>query len=62
MLTEERRKRIADMLLTNDAAYSKIAHTTNPYGDGKASERIVNSILYHFGKTNHRPKDFLAKP
>ncbi len=53
---------IADMLLTNDAAYSKIAHTTNPYGDGKASERIVKSILYHFGKTNHRPKDFLANP
>lgn len=49
---------LADMLLTDDEAYAKIAHTTNPYGDGKASERIVNSILYHFGKTDDKPKDF----
>lgn len=49
---------LAHMLLTDDEAYAKIALTTNPYGDGKASERIVKSILYHFGKTNDRPEDF----
>ena len=25
----------------------------NPYGDGKASERIVKAILNYFGKDNH---------
>lgn len=50
---------LAHMLLTDDEAYAKIALTTNPYGDGKASERIVKSILYHFGKTGDRPKDFV---
>ena len=24
-------------------------HAINPYGDGHASKRIVNFILYHFG-------------
>ena len=27
-------------------------------GDGRASERIVQAILYHFGITNERPEDF----
>ncbi len=49
---------LANMLLTDDAAYTKIAHTTNPYGDGKASLRIVDSILYYFGVNSERPEDF----
>ena len=49
---------LAHMLLTDKEAYARIAQTTNPYGDGRASERIVNAILYHFGKTNERPEDF----
>lgn len=51
-------EKLADMLLTDSAAYEKIAHTANPYGDGKASERITEAILYHFGETDNAPKDF----
>ena len=35
----------ASLLLTDKAAYEKIAHIANPYGDGKAAPRIVQ-ILY----------------
>lgn len=50
---------MAHMLLTDKAAYDKIAHTANPYGDGRASERTVQAILYHFGKISERPQDLL---
>ncbi len=50
---------MAHMLLTDKAAYDKIAKTANPYGDGRASERIVEAILYHFGKTDKRPHDLI---
>lgn len=32
----------------------------NPYGDGKASIRIVDSILYYFDKIEKRPQEFHA--
>ena len=32
------------LLLTDPEAYSKMANAVNPYGDGKASERIIRSI------------------
>ncbi len=35
----------AKRLLTDEAAYGKMAHATNPYGDGHASERIVAWLL-----------------
>ena len=50
---------LAHMLLTDKAAYEKIARTANPYGDGRASERIVQAILYYFGKSEERPKDLV---
>jgi len=34
-----------DRLLDDDAAYQKMARAANPYGDGKASERIAASLL-----------------
>ena len=49
---------LANMLLTDKEAYIRIAQTTNPYGDGRASERIVDAILYHFGIQGNRPQDF----
>jgi UDP-N-acetylglucosamine 2-epimerase (non-hydrolysing) len=45
-------------LLTDQALYEKMSHAANPYGDGKASERIVEAILYHFGRTSTRPQPF----
>lgn len=32
-------------LLTNKDEYNKMSHASNPYGDGHASERIVNNII-----------------
>ncbi len=38
----------ATLLLENQAEYDKIKNAQNPYGDGKASERIVDAIVNHF--------------
>lgn len=35
-------------LLTNPTEYQKMSRAHNPYGDGKACERIVNKIIEHF--------------
>lgn len=36
-------------LLTNESLYLQMANARNPYGDGKASERIVQAIKHYFG-------------
>ena len=35
----------AKKLLDNEEEYNKMAKAVNPYGDGHASERIVDAIL-----------------
>lgn len=50
---------LACELLDDEAAYNKMAKAANPYGDGNASERIVDAILYHFGVKENRPDDYL---
>ena len=35
-------------LLTNQSLYESMSHATNPYGDGHASEKIVESILRRY--------------
>lgn len=50
--------RLANELLDDPAAYAKMAKAVNPYGDGHASERIVQAILWHFGRAAQRPADF----
>lgn len=45
-------------LLDSEEEYKKMAHAANPYGDGNASQRIVEAILYRFGKRDKRPEDF----
>lgn len=47
----------AHALLTDKALYEKMSQAANPYGDGQASKRIVQSILHHFGKSQ-RPEPF----
>lgn len=54
---EERVYRLAKELLTSEAEYSKMAHAVNPYGDGRASERIADALLYEFKYINKRPQD-----
>lgn len=46
------------VLLDNEAEYKKMAHSVNPYGDGRASERIVAALRYRFGLTENRPEPF----
>jgi UDP-N-acetylglucosamine 2-epimerase (non-hydrolysing) len=45
-------------LLTDKAAYEKMAKARNPYGDGRASERIADAILYHFRRIPSPPAEF----
>ena len=51
---------LACELLESKDAYNKMAHAANPYGDGDASKRIIDAILYKFGVTNKRPEDYLT--
>ncbi|WP_270249051.1 UDP-N-acetyl glucosamine 2-epimerase, partial [Lactobacillus acidophilus] len=37
-------------LLENKEAYDKMANAKNPYGDGHASDRIMNAIYYYFNR------------
>jgi len=50
----------ARKLLTDGAAYDRMSKAANPYGDGRASERIVQAILHHFGRRSERPDAFQA--
>lgn len=46
-------------LLEDETAYTEMANAKNPYGDGKASERIMDAIAYYFDKKhNQKPVDF----
>ena len=41
------------------AAYEEMANAKNPYGDGHASDRIMDAIAYYFDKANtKRPAEF----
>lgn len=46
------------LLLDDDAEYQRMARSVNPYGDGHASERILEAIRYWFGITDKRPEPF----
>ncbi|WP_313997047.1 non-hydrolyzing UDP-N-acetylglucosamine 2-epimerase [uncultured Paenibacillus sp.] len=48
----------ARKLLTDRNAYERMSKAANPYGDGRASERIVQAILHHFGRRSERPDTF----
>lgn len=45
----ERVKEEMTALLTDHDLYQKMASARNPYGDGKASERIVQAIQHYYG-------------
>ena len=51
----------ARRLLTDEAEYRRMAESCNPYGDGEASRRIIQAILYHYGLADARPDRFVAK-
>lgn len=45
-------------LLDDQAVYEAMAHAKNPYGDGQASQRILDAIAYHFGQSKEKPEAF----
>jgi UDP-N-acetylglucosamine 2-epimerase (non-hydrolysing) len=49
----------ANKLLNNKKVYEEMSKAINPYGDGGASKRIVESILYKFNIKEERPKEFI---
>jgi UDP-N-acetylglucosamine 2-epimerase (non-hydrolysing) len=44
-------------LLEDKTLYEKMSRSKNPYGDGRASERIVSALLHHFGFIDRRPEE-----
>ncbi len=46
-------------LLENQREYDKMAKAQNPYGDGQASQRIMDAIAHYF-TSSERPEDFRA--
>ena len=51
--------KMTDTLLHDRIEYNKMAQAVNPYGDGAASRRTAEAILYYFGQ-GARPADFEA--
>ncbi len=51
---------MAHKLLTDENEYESMAHAVNPYGDGEASRRTVEAILYHFGM-GEKPEDLTKR-
>lgn len=49
---------LASELIENKAEYKKMAQAANPYGDGEASRRICEALLYEFGLSSSKPDDF----
>ncbi|MBI2972748.1 MAG: UDP-N-acetylglucosamine 2-epimerase (non-hydrolyzing) [Armatimonadetes bacterium] len=55
------RRRIVEegaRLLTDPAAYAAMARSRNPYGDGRAAERILQALRYYFGRSSSPPDEF----
>lgn len=48
----------ASLLLSNREEYAKMAEACNPYGDGHASERIVQALLWDKDNSCPRPNRF----
>ena len=44
-------------LLTDRSLYARMAHASNPYGDGRAAERIVGWLL-HVLRDGPAPDEF----
>lgn len=50
-----------DRLLRDKKAYQRMASAINPYGDGKAAERIAEALLYYFKFRKTGPSEFKPK-
>lgn len=59
--SEEKVYERARALLTDAALYDRMSKAANPYGDGRASERIADAILHYFGRLPERPAPFTQR-
>lgn len=50
-----------ETLLNSRDKYMEMSKSISPYGDGKASERIVKKILYYFNLIEKAPDEFKTK-
>ncbi len=50
---------LARQLLTDEVEYARMSHAVNPYGDGNASRRIADAILFHFGLSETPPEQWM---
>ncbi|MGI6123063.1 MAG: non-hydrolyzing UDP-N-acetylglucosamine 2-epimerase [Acetivibrionales bacterium] len=51
----------ARLLLEDSSEYQRMAKAVNPYGDGKASKRITEALMYYFKLSDKKPDDFFAR-
>ncbi|WP_297435293.1 non-hydrolyzing UDP-N-acetylglucosamine 2-epimerase [uncultured Clostridium sp.] len=51
----------ANALINDEAYYAQMSKSVNPYGDGNASERIVDAILKYYGKNDNEVEEFISK-
>ena len=47
-----------EQLLNLKEIYNEMCIAANPYGDGFASERIINALLYYFGIKSDKPEEY----
>ncbi|MBU8658517.1 non-hydrolyzing UDP-N-acetylglucosamine 2-epimerase [Bacillus pumilus] len=55
---EETIYKMAKELLKDQKEYDNMSKASNPYGDGLASKRIVEMLLYQYGLNDVRPQSF----
>jgi UDP-N-acetylglucosamine 2-epimerase (non-hydrolysing) len=48
----------AKKLLDDSKAYRRMASATNPYGDGRASRRTIQTLEHFFGFSRKKPSEF----
>lgn len=49
---------LAQELIEDSKEYNRMAKAVNPYGDGQASKRIVDSLLYSYKISSNKPSEF----
>lgn len=52
---------LSQKLLESKKLYRSMSGAVNPYGDGKASVRIVSALLHYFGYSKKRLKEFTPR-
>ncbi len=55
----ERITNTVNLLLQEPKEYLEMSKAVNPYGDGKATERILAGLRFYFGLTSDKPIDFI---